>query len=98
MTKGKFWYRALAHAKDARSATYHDRIKATPHYFINGEPKNLSKFRAFGRRAYPNLNDDRREIHGWYSLVPILRDLQVFRKISCIHGMVFGMLSLVPML
>jgi hypothetical protein len=59
MTKGKFWYRALVHAKDARNATYHDRIKTTPHYHIHGEPKNSSMFRAFGCRTYLYLNDDR---------------------------------------
>ena len=56
---GKFWYQALVNAKDRRNATYHDRINTTPHYFIHGEPKNLSKFRAFGCRVYPYLNEDR---------------------------------------
>ena len=58
---GKFWYRALVNAKDTRNVTYHDSIKTTPHYFIHAEPKNLSKFRAFGCRAYPYLNEDRQE-------------------------------------
>ena len=54
---GGFWYRALVNAKDARNATYHDLIKTTQHYFTHGESKNLSKFRAFGCRAYPFLNE-----------------------------------------
>ena len=29
-----------------------------PYYFIQGEPKNLSQFRAFGCRAYPYLDGD----------------------------------------
>ena len=58
---GKFWYRALVNAKDTRNVTYHDCIKTTPHHFIYGEPKNLSKFRALGCRAYPYLNEDCRE-------------------------------------
>ena len=58
---GKYWFRSLVSAKDARNATYHARIKTTPHYFIFGKPKNVSKFRAFGCRAYPYLNEDWRE-------------------------------------
>ena len=56
-----FWYRALVNAKDARNVTDHDRIKTTPYYFMHGEPKNLSKFRAFGCRACQYLNEDCRE-------------------------------------
>ena len=41
---GGFWYRALVDNKDARNVRYHDRIKTTLHYFILGEPKNLSNF------------------------------------------------------
>ena len=59
---GGFWYRALVDAKDTRNVTYHDQIKTTPYHFIHGEPKNLSKFRAFGCRTQtPYLKEDRQE-------------------------------------
>ena len=57
---GMFWFRALITSKDARNATYHERIKTTPHMLVFGQPKNLSKFRAFGCRAYVTLHKDRR--------------------------------------
>ena len=57
---GMFWFRALITAKDARNATYHERIKTTPHMLVYGQPKNLSKFRAFGCRAFMTLHKDRR--------------------------------------
>ena len=58
---GKFWYRAVVNAKDTRNATYYDCLKTTPHLFIHGDPKHLSKFRAFGCRSYPDLHENRRE-------------------------------------
>jgi len=57
---GMFWFRALVSSRDARNVTYHERIKTTPHMLVYGEPKNLSKFRAFGCRAFVTLNKDRR--------------------------------------
>ena len=54
---GGFCYRALVSAKDARNVTCHNRIKTPPLYFIRGKPKNLSRFRAFGCRAYLYLNE-----------------------------------------
>ena len=63
---GDLWYQALVKLSMSmlrirEIPTLHDCIKTTPHYFIHGEPKNLSKLRAFGCRAYPYLNEDRRE-------------------------------------
>ena len=47
--------------KDARNAKYHDRIGTTPHHFVFEKPENVSKFRAFGCKAFMYLNEDRRE-------------------------------------
>jgi hypothetical protein len=57
---GMFWFRAHVSAKDARNATYHERIKTTPHKMIYDQPKDLSKFRAFRCKAIMTLNKDRR--------------------------------------
>ena len=57
---GRFWFRALISARDGRNVTYHERIKTTPHKMIFGESKNVSRFRAFGCRAYMFLNEERR--------------------------------------
>ena len=57
---GQFWFSAMMAAKDARNATYKERIKTTPWMFMHGEKRDVSKFRAFGCRAYIYLNDERR--------------------------------------
>ena len=57
---GRFWFRALVSARDGRNVTYHERIKTTPHKMVFGEPKNVSRFRAFGCRAFMFLNKERR--------------------------------------
>ena len=61
---GRFWFRALVSSRDARNVTYHERIKTTPHMLVFGQPKNVkfnvSRFRAFGCRAYMTLNKERR--------------------------------------
>jgi hypothetical protein len=57
---GIFWFLALVSAKDPRNATYHERIKTTPHKMIYCQPKDLSKLRAFGCKAIMTLNKDRR--------------------------------------
>ena len=57
---GRFWFRALSCSTDARNATYHERTKTTPFRAIYGRKQNLSKFRAFGCRAYLYLNEERR--------------------------------------
>jgi hypothetical protein len=53
---GMFWFLALITAKDAMNATYHERIKTTPHMLVYCQPKNLSKFRAFGCSAFMTLH------------------------------------------
>ena len=58
---GRFWFRAIVSGKDARNATYHDRTGTTPHHFVFEKPRNVSKFRAFGCKAFMYLNKDRRE-------------------------------------
>ena len=57
---GRFWFRALVSSRDARNVTYHERIKTTPHMLVFGQPKNVSRFRAFGCRPYMTLNEERR--------------------------------------
>ena len=57
---GRFWFRALVASRDARNATYHERVKTTPYMAVYDKPKDVSKFRGFGCRAYMYLNEDRR--------------------------------------
>ena len=57
---GQFWFSAMMAAKDARNATYKDRIKTTPWMLMHGTKQDVSKFRAFGCRAYVYLNEERR--------------------------------------
>jgi hypothetical protein len=58
---GRFWFRAALAGKDARNATFKTRIGTSPHALLYGEPRDVSKFRAFGCRAYVYLNAERRE-------------------------------------
>ena len=58
---GRFWFRSAITGKDARNATYNERIKTTPYKAAYGVPRNVSKFRAFGAECYMYLNDHRRE-------------------------------------
>ena len=57
---GQFWFSAMMAAKDARNATYKERITTTPWMLMHGKKRDVSKFRAFGCRAYIYLNDERR--------------------------------------
>ena len=57
---GQFWFSAMMAAKDARNATYKNRIKTTPWMLMHGTKRDVSKFRAFGCRAYVYLNEERR--------------------------------------
>ena len=57
---GQFWFSAMMAAKDARNATYKERIQTTPWMLMHGKKRDVSKFRAFGCRAYVYLNDERR--------------------------------------
>jgi hypothetical protein len=58
---GRFWFRAALASKDARNATFKTRIGTSPHALLHGEPRDVSKFRAFGCRAFVYLNAERRE-------------------------------------
>jgi hypothetical protein len=56
---GRFWFKAAMAGKDARNAVYKRRIKTSPHQAMYGEPKDVSRFRAFGCKAVVYLNKDR---------------------------------------
>ncbi len=57
---GRFWFRA-ALARDARNATYKARISTSLWRRMHGEMRDVSRFRAFGCRAWVYLDADRRE-------------------------------------
>ena len=57
---GQFWFSAMMAAKDARNATFKERIATTPWMMMHGRKRDVSKFRAFGCRAYIYLDEDRR--------------------------------------
>ncbi len=52
---GQFWFSAMMAARDARNATYKERIGTTPWVLMHGTKRDVSKFRAFGCRAYDSL-------------------------------------------
>jgi hypothetical protein len=58
---GKFWFRAAVAGKDARNSIFMERIKTLPHNAIYGEPKDVSRFRAFCCKAVAYLNKDHQE-------------------------------------
>jgi len=58
---GRFWFKAACAGKDARNVTYKQRLGSTPYTCMYGEVKNVSRFRAFGCRAWVHLNSERRE-------------------------------------
>ena len=58
---GRFWFRAAMAGKDARNAIYAERLKTSPHQAMYGEPKDVSRFRAFGCKAFVYLCKDRRQ-------------------------------------
>ena len=58
---GRFWFRAAVAGKDARNAIFLERIKTSPHNAMYGEPKDVSRFRAFGCKAFVYLNKDSKE-------------------------------------
>ena len=45
---GQFWFSAMMAAKDARNATYKERIQTTPWMLMHGKKRDVSKFTAFG--------------------------------------------------
>ena len=57
---GRFWFKAATAGKDACNAVYKERIKTSPHHAMYGEPKDVSRFRAFRCKAVVYLNKDRR--------------------------------------
>jgi hypothetical protein len=57
---GQFWFSAAMAAKDARNVTYKERIQMTPHMRMYGAKKEISRFRAFGYRAYIYLISERK--------------------------------------
>ena len=60
---GRFWFKSALQvaAWDASNATYKERIGTTPWRRMHGEMRDVSRFRAFGCRAWVHLNKDRRE-------------------------------------
>ena len=58
---GRFWFKAALAAVEARNATYKERIGTTPWRRMYGERRYVSRFRAFGCRAWVHLNSGRRE-------------------------------------
>jgi hypothetical protein len=58
---GRFWFKAALAGKDARNVTYKQLLGQTPYSCIYGELKDVSRFRAFGCRAWVYLNAERRE-------------------------------------
>jgi hypothetical protein len=61
---GRFWFRTAVTGKDARNATHNTRLGTSQHAFLYGEPRDVSRFRAFGCRAYVHLNQDSRNMQG----------------------------------
>jgi hypothetical protein len=58
---GQFWFSVMMAAKDALNATYMEWIGTTTWMLMHGTKRDVSKFRAFGCRAYVYLNVERRE-------------------------------------
>jgi hypothetical protein len=56
---GQIWFSAMMAAKDVRNATYKERIGTTSWMYMHGAKRDVSKFRAFGCRAYVYLNEER---------------------------------------
>ena len=58
---GRFWFKSARVGCEARNVTYKARIGTTPWNAMHGAKKDLSRFRAFGCRAWIYLNAERRE-------------------------------------
>ncbi len=58
---GRFWFTAACAGKDARNVTYKQRIGSTPYTCMFDLVKDVSRFCAFGCRAWVHLNSERRE-------------------------------------
>ena len=59
--RGRFWFKAAKAGKDARNVTYKERIGMSSYQAMYGEKKAVSRFRAFGCRAWVYLDKQRRE-------------------------------------
>jgi hypothetical protein len=58
---GRFWFKSAVAGCDARNSTYKERIGTTPWRIMHGEKRDVSRFRAFGCRAWVHLNSERRD-------------------------------------
>jgi hypothetical protein len=58
---GRFWFKSACVGCQARNVTYKARIGTTPWKAMHGEKKDVSRFRAFGCRAWVHLNSERRD-------------------------------------
>ncbi len=58
---GRFWFKSALAGCEARNVTYKERIGTTPWKLMHGVPRDVSKFRAFGCRAWVYLNSERRD-------------------------------------
>ncbi len=58
---GRFRFRAATAGKDASNVTFKERIGMTPYHAMYGDKKGDSDYRAFGCRAWVNLDKQRRE-------------------------------------
>ncbi len=57
----QFWFKTALAACDARNETYKEHIGTTPWQWKHGEMRDVSRFRAFGCRAWVYFDSDRRE-------------------------------------
>ncbi len=58
---GRFWFKSAVTGCEARNVTYKAQIGTTPWKLMHGEKKDVSRFRAFGCRAWVHINSERRE-------------------------------------
>jgi hypothetical protein len=58
---GQFWFKAAMAGNDALNEVYKEHIKTSPHQAMYGEPKDVSRFRAFRCKVFVYLNKDSRE-------------------------------------
>jgi hypothetical protein len=58
---GRFLFKVAAPGTDARNARFKARIKMSPHQALFRAPKDVSRFRVFGRKAVVYLNKERQE-------------------------------------
>ena len=61
---GRYWFSAVTHGKNCRNVTFKYRLSTTPYARLCEMKKDVSKFRAFGCKAYVHLNKERRDSEG----------------------------------